>query len=251
MSQNSSQAPRPYRRQLVPYQRIVLYIPHASPVFPSGYEDWSKGIDKDIVRWTDWFTDWLFCSAAANDCRIVPVSFPFSRFFCDVERLMDDPLESIGQGIVYTDFGPNHRKISADEMLVLRNRFYVPHRDRLQTWLSPSTFLVDCHAFPADLSDVDICLGTNEDWSRPADGLLHAIESTFSSHGYKVGLNNPYANSISPEMPFNYHSLMMEVNKKVYMQNETELAYTLAQKLIAALSDAYDAILGYGNDQHS
>ena len=44
-------------------ERIVLHIPHSSPVFPKGYGDWSQGIDEHIVRWTDWFTDWIFCQA--------------------------------------------------------------------------------------------------------------------------------------------------------------------------------------------
>ena len=109
------------------YQQIILHIPHSSPVFPIGYEDWSGGIDKDIIRWTDWFTDWLFSSAAVDNNHIIPVAFPFSRFFCDVERLIGDPLESVGQGIIYTDFGQNHRDISDERIKELRKRFYALH----------------------------------------------------------------------------------------------------------------------------
>ena len=216
-----------------------------------GYEDWSEGIYQDIVRWTDWFTDWLFCSAAVNDSRIVPVIFPFSRFFCDAERLVEDPLESIGQGIIYTDFGTNHRTISAERMTDLLERFYIPHQDRLKAFLSPSAFLIDCHSFPADLSDVDICLGFNDDLSRPGGNLLDAIELIFSSHGYKVGINSPYSNSISPEMPFRYHSLMIEVNKGVYMRTATELDYVKAQTVLSAISDVYNTILGHQDFQDS
>ena len=244
MSQISSQTAGIRSQPLVRYQRIVLHIPHSSPVFPMGYEDWSKGIDEDIVRWTDWFTDWLFNSAAGTDRRIVPVSFPFSRFFCDVERLMDDPLESLGQGIIYTDYGPNHRDISPDRMNDLREKFYIPHQERLKSWLSPSTFLIDCHSFPSDLSDVDICLGFNEDWSRPDDGILESVESVFKEQGYKVGINSPYSNSISPGIPFRYRSLMIEINKGVYMKNDIELAYAKALKVITAISEVYSVILG-------
>ena len=87
------------------FGRIVLNIPHASPVFPFGRGGWEDGIRREIDRWTDWYTDWLFSSASRLDSRIIPVAYLFSRFFCDVERLENDPLEAVGQGIVYERFG--------------------------------------------------------------------------------------------------------------------------------------------------
>ena len=86
-------------------KRIVLNIPHASPVFPFGRSGWEEGIGGEIARWTDWYTDYLFAGASRLDGRIIPVIYPFSRFFCDVERLKDDPLESVGRGRVYRRFG--------------------------------------------------------------------------------------------------------------------------------------------------
>ena len=90
----------------------MLHIPHSSPVFPMGCGSWSQGIEEHIVRWTDWYTDWLFCQAACDDDRIIPVQFPFSRLLCDVERLEKDPLESIGQGIIYSDYEECHRSLN-------------------------------------------------------------------------------------------------------------------------------------------
>lgn len=84
---------------------IVLNIPHSSSEFPGTAKDgWENGIDEHIQRWTDWGTDRLFGMASSMDPRIHPVTFPWSRFFCDVERLENDPLEKIGQGIVYSSF---------------------------------------------------------------------------------------------------------------------------------------------------
>jgi putative restriction endonuclease len=38
--------------------------------------------------------------------------------------------------------------------------------------LCPDALLLDCHSFPSELSDVDICIGFNEDWSKPkGDGF--------------------------------------------------------------------------------
>ncbi len=41
----------------------------------------------------------------------------------------------------------------------------------------------------------------------------------FEDNGYKVGINEPYSNSETPDCPFAYKSMMLEVNKKVYMED--------------------------------
>jgi hypothetical protein len=59
-------------------------------------------------RKPEWFTP-------LTDPRIHPVAFPWSRFFCDVERLENDPLEKSGQGIVYTSFEGINRNLTVQE----------------------------------------------------------------------------------------------------------------------------------------
>ena len=208
-----------------------------------GYGHWSQGIEEHIVRWTDWFTDWIFCQAAIQESRIVPVSFPFSRFFCDVERLENDPLESIGQGIVYTDFGECHRNIGDAESKRLHEEFYRAFTERLRSNLQPSAFLLDCHSFPSDLSEVDVCIGYNEDWSRPEDEILFQTKAIFESFGFKTGLNHPYSNSISPVMPFAYPSMMIELNKKTYLCETGELDSTGMAVVASSLKKVYGMIL--------
>ena len=206
-------------------ERIVLHIPHASPVLPFGRSGWEEGIEREIARWTDWYTDWLFASSARLDSRIVAVAYPFSRFFCDAERLEDDPLEAVGQGRVYRRFGALERTVPEDE-LEFALRSYGEHRERLVKALSacgPGTLLVDCHSFPADLSDVDVCIGVNEDWSRPDEALIEKAVEHFTSRGYSTRVNEPYSNSVSPETGFRYASLMIEVNKRTYLQGMNEM----------------------------
>ena len=211
--------------------RILLNIPHASPVFPFGKSEWCVGIDAEIARWTDWYTDWLFASATRLDSRIVAVQFPFSRFFCDAERLEDDPLEKIGQGIAYRYFGTSRRDLSEEDEKILR-LIHREHQDRLrQAVLSPSTILLDCHSFPSDLSEVKICIGVNEDWSRPEKGIIQMAVESFTQAGYKVAVNAPYSNSISPRCDYPYRSVMLEVNKVTYMDHSGEMNLTDALKL--------------------
>lgn len=203
---------------------IVLNIPHSSPVFPSGRTGWDAGIGRETVRWTDWYTDWLFASASRLDGRIVPVVYPFSRFFCDAERLEDDPLEAVGQGIVYRRFGSLERKPPAKDMELVRAS-YREHLERLRSALSRGSgpLLVDCHSFPSDLSPVDVCIGVNEDWSRPDDEMIMQTVRHFTLSGYRTAVNDPYSNSVSPETGFPYRSVMIEVNKRCYLTTDGEL----------------------------
>ena len=71
------------------------------------------------------------------------------------------------------------------------------------------------------MSDVDICIGYNEDWSKPNKETIELAVNLFEDCGYKVGINEPYSNSETPECPFTYQSMMLEVKKKVYMEDGT------------------------------
>jgi N-formylglutamate amidohydrolase len=81
--------------------------------------------------------------------------------------------------------------------------------------------LLDCHSFPSELSDIDICIGYNEDWSKPNKKTIELAVNLFEDNGYKVGINEPYSNSETPDCPFEYQSMMLEVNKKVYMEPDS------------------------------
>lgn len=43
----------------------------------------------------------------------------------------------------------------------------------------------------------------------------------FEENGYKVGINEPYSNSEAPNCPFSYQSMMLEVNKRAYMEEDS------------------------------
>ena len=230
----------------MPQKSIVLHIPHASPVFPLGLDSWDEGINSEITRWTDWYTDWLFASCTRLDSRIIPVSYPFSRFFCDVERLENDSLEKIGQGIFYTRFGLLNRRYSDGEKQFALYSFY-EHRRRLIKALRPEALLIDCHSFPADLSQTDICIGINNDWSQPDNNLIDKILSHFQAKGYSVGVNEPYTNSISPDAGFRYSSLMIEVNKRVYLHGPQALDIPKAYVLRQCIEECLIALLSRNN----
>ena len=91
------------------YDRLVIHTPHAGTYLPlqlnSNYYPQAQianqkkrsFIQPYFNQLTDHYTDKLFGSL---DPSIRQVSFPYSRLFCDVERLENDPLEQKGLGIL-------------------------------------------------------------------------------------------------------------------------------------------------------
>lgn len=202
------------------YNKIVLSIPHSSPFIPceSGWDN-LLDLNKEIRKWTDWHTNILF-NPSKDLTKIVPCTFEYSRFYVDAERLVNDPLEKIGQGIIYTDFNGLHREVNPF-LKEHCQRLYDNYISKISCFLTNDSLLIDCHSFPSELSDIDICIGFNDDNSKPNDEDIEYIKNLFSNHGYKVGINNPYSNSITPKKEIDYKSLMIEVNKRCYMDENT------------------------------
>jgi N-formylglutamate amidohydrolase len=205
------------------YQRIVLNEPHASieGLYDNQLSFWNideKFVNDIVLKWTDWHTDYLFHGYCSE--RVKTVRFPYSRFIVDAERLWNDPLEQHGQGIVYKQFEGYTRLVPEENEKQLLDLWHW-HQQRLRTNLCEGALLLDCHSFPSDMSDVDICIGFNEDWSKPHKSTIGFAVNLFEDNGYKVGINEPYSNSEAPECPFSYQSMMLEVNKKAYMEDGT------------------------------
>ena len=205
------------------YERIVLNEPHASieGLYDNQLSFWNideRFINDIVLKWTDWHTDFLFHGYRSKNVKIV--RFPYSRFIVDAERLWHDPLEQHGQGIVYKQFDGYTRSVPEENEKQLLGLWHW-HQQRLRDNLCEGALLLDCHSFPSEMSDVDICIGYNEDWSKPNKQTIELAVSLFEDSGYKVGINEPYSNSETPECPFIYQSMMLEVNKKAYMEDGT------------------------------
>ncbi|MBR6283395.1 MAG: N-formylglutamate amidohydrolase [Muribaculaceae bacterium] len=227
-------------------RHIVLNIPHSSIV----------GIfDRELGRWpinphflnshvrelTDWYTDMLF---ATDNERVTSIVFPYSRFVCDVERLDDDPMEAIGQGIIYRKAGGYQRgeldAATEQRLLQLRDN----HIKRLTVALSPGDLLLDCHSFSdTDHSHADICIGCNNDWSY-CESDIDMVVNAFRQGGYSLSVNTPYGGAINPDTGFTYSALMIEVNKRVYM-NPSQLTLDNRQwtRWLSCLHRLYDNLI--------
>ena len=228
------------------YENIVLNIPHAGVRGLGSIKcDNKVNLLAEVRKWTDWFTDLIFIPEK-ND-RIKHIIADYSRFAVDVERLLDDPLKKKGQGIIYTKYNGQERYVSEKERIRLM-AYYYDYIDRLKSMLSEHSLLIDCHSFPSDMSDVDICIGYNEDWSKPTDFVINLIVESFKQHGYKVGINAPFSNAIAPETGYTYNSIMIELNKRVYLNEQTLDFNENAHKLREQLASLYSLLLRYSEE---
>ena len=206
------------------YNNLVLNIPHAS-VGGLGIARWDNKVAllSEVKHWTDWYTDLLFIPD--NRDGIQTATSDYSRFVVDVERLVNDPLEKNGQGIVYKEFNGLHRTFEGMEEMKMYH-YHAEYIRDLRLMLDRHSLLIDCHSFPSDLSDVDICIGYNDDWSRPTDFVIDLCKTAFEKNGYKVGINTPYASAIAPETGFTYNSIMIEANKHLYMNEQNQYQFS-------------------------
>ena len=228
-------------------RKIVLNIPHANPVFPSEQER-LKWEDQDLLvtlinTWTDWFTDKIFMPNEENKSSVESIIFPYSRFYIDVERLVEDELNKIGQGIVYTSISGNVRKVEDTSVYMA---LYHEHIGRFSSRLDEDTILIDCHSFPSAWADVDVCIGYNNDESYSKE-LVDLVINYFESCGYKVSINTPYSNSITPVHPITYKSFMIELNKRIYMNEENISLSENAEVIHSQINNLYKILKEYEN----
>lgn len=209
---------------------VILHIPHSSTVIP---DDCHFLLTKDelaaeIEKLTDHHTHTLFNYAGA-----AKVVFPVSRLVVDPERFLEDPMESVGMGAVYTHTadGEALRDISGVDRLALIDTYYHPHHNSLTRIVDDSLeqhgqcLIIDCHSFPAqplpyetDSKRPDVCIGT--DAFHTSAELLNSLTEAFTALGYVVAIDSPFSGTIVPLK--HYHkdrrvlSAMIEVNRSLY-----------------------------------
>ena len=76
--------------------------------------------------------------------------------------------------------------------------------------------------------------------------VVDSITRHLESRGYKVGINTPFSNSKTFAVPMEYHSVMIEVNKRLYMDEATLEKSRGFEKLRDDLLSLYDVLLNGG-----
>ncbi|MBK8955216.1 MAG: N-formylglutamate amidohydrolase [Saprospiraceae bacterium] len=232
----------------------LLHIPHSSTYIPNLNGFNVVELEKNIEILTDWATDMIF-----NVDGIEKLISPFSRLYCDVERLQDDdePMFKIGRGYYYTHGfdGKVLRELVESDKLKIYRDYYLEHHLKLKREVDKrlsifgSCIIFDCHSFndppvgsilEHPLSP-DICIGT--DTYHSPNYLIEYTVNYFKNLGYSIELNNPYCGCIIPMEYYlrkaNVKGIMIEINKRLYM-NKNKLLSSEVNKLRSIMIDYFE-----------
>ena len=211
---------------------MLIHIPHSSR-FISGLVKMSNERE-NLNSLTDDYVDEIF---DYSNCAYV--RFPFSRFVCDVERLYNDPMEEIGQGIIYKKdiYGNDIERIISDESTMMMYKIhhrYFGQQVNFLLGLFDSVPIVDAHTFtPTEDDHPDICIGTN-DFHTPKK-LIGDLFSHFNKKEYSTKINYPYSGTIVPSHLYNKEkrvkSIMLEINKTSYIKDKEKMKITITEAL--------------------
>jgi N-formylglutamate deformylase len=225
---------------------VILHIPHSSTVIP---DDVRTGIvlsddelAAEVLRLADSYTAELYTGVSVPGVSFLV--FPVCRVVVDPERFPDDadePMAKHGQGAVYVktqDGRPLRAPLGEVNRRRLLEDYYHPHHRQLLALTAEflaahgRCLIIDCHSFPhepfpfeehRERGRPDICIGTDA-YHTPA-ALERALVGFFKERGFTTDVNHPFAGALVPLAYYrkekNVHSIMIEVNRRLYMDERT------------------------------
>ena len=235
-----------------------------------------------LRRAEDSYVDELFADVAGYGATLIAAAFP--RAFIDVNRAPDDidpdlldgawpePLRPTvrserGIGLIRRLVGPGdiiyQRPLSVADVLARLDDHYRPYHAHLERTLTGHrrrygrVFHVNCHSMKSvgnattpdgPTERVDIVIGDLNGRSCRSD-FTRFVAGAFSSRGYSVALNDPYAGAFILERygdpEGGTHSLQVEINRALYMDEETRRRHDGFERLRADLGAIAADIAGF------
>ena len=239
---------------------LVLHIPHASTKIPADLRGTfllsDQELQTELDRITDHATDLIFQQGFPEAPAVV---FPVSRLVVDPERFFDDseePMSQVGMGVLYTH-GTLRQLIREKPSPIVRqqllDQYYHPHHKKLTETVDQileeqnRCLIIDGHSFPSTslpyeinpkATRPDFCLGTDDFHTSPE--LLEAIEAELQRLGYSSARNEPFSGTIVPVKHYRkdqrVQSLMIEINRKLYLNEDYSVDSLGLQKVVTALA---------------
>ena len=221
---------------------LIVHVPHAGTWIPDGarrdllLDD--VGLDVELARMTDWFTDRLsFDGLARAEAPAAVFANRASRLLIDPERFIgpDEPMEAVGMGAVYLSTSAGRRlrveDPGRDERLV--TRWFHPYAAALTALVDQTlsargrAVIVDLHSFPSSPLPYEldhgahrpgICIGTDP-FHAPTH-LVEAVTEAFAGSGWDIATDTPFAGTYVPLSHLGrtpeVTSVMVEVRRDLY-----------------------------------
>lgn len=263
---------------------VVFDSPHSGADYPTDFETIAPAAR--LRRAEDMFVEELFGAAPDRGAVLLAARFPRSyidpnRSEYDLDRRLIDGAWSgpvsvteksrLGHGLIWRlcppDLAIYDRKLTANEVRARIDGYYRPyHRaladaiDRVRNRFGV-VYHVNCHSMPTvsaptvvDARDVrrraDFVLGDREGTSCAAD-FRDMVRDTLEAMGYAVALNDPYKGveliAAYSKPDDGRHSLQIEINRALYMDEERFERGPGFEKLKADIDTLTAAICDYAS----
>ena len=261
---------------------LVLDSPHSGRDFPADFD--AAVTQFDLREGEDCFVDELYLPATELGVPLLAALFPRTyldpnRHHGDIDLELIEgghwPHEHvpsgksrIGKALVWRTLDDGRpiysRKLRVAEVVARIERCHAPYHARLRALLDEThrrfgaVYHVNCHSMPAiggkqgeggeGVPRADFVLG-DRDGTSCDPAFTEFVRATLAAMGYQVAVNDPYK---GVELVRAYsnpaaarHSLQVEINKKLYMDEASRTRHEGFARLQADLTRLVEAISEY------
>ncbi len=260
---------------------LVLDSPHSGVQFPSDFD--AIVSEFDLRDGEDCFVDELYLPATERGVPLLAAQFP--RTYLDPNRHAGDidldlmegghwphphvpsGKARIGKALIWRTLDDGRpiygRKLRVDEVVGRIERCHAPYHRALAQLMDDAqsrfgqVFHINCHSMPnvggkmgegSGQARADFVLG-DRDGSTCDPGFTTFVADALAEFGYEVAINDPYK---GVELVRAYsdpargrHSLQLEINKRLYMDEATRTRHAGFDALRRDLATLVDAVLDY------
>lgn len=236
---------------------VVYDSPHSGTDYPQDFDTIAPF--QDLRKAEDTFVDALYAAAPDQGCTLLRALFP--RSYIDPNRNALDldpellaeawpgrsepgPKSALGQGLIWRRYPPGlplyDRKLSIAETQQRIDNYHRPYQQALQHELDRvhqsfgAVWHVNCHSMPSLSNDMaaegagvprpDMTLG-DRNGSTCAAAFTAVVREILAGFGYRVTINDPYRGAelvrAWSDPDAGRHSLQIEINRGLYMNEET------------------------------
>jgi N-formylglutamate amidohydrolase len=258
---------------------LVLDSPHSGREFPADFD--AAVSEFDLREGEDCFVDELYAPATELGVPLLAARFPRTyldpnRHHGDIDlelieggswphEYLPSGKARIGKALVWRTLDDGRaiyaRRLRVDEVLARIERCHAPYHARLRALLDEThrrfgaVYHLNCHSMPAvggkmgeggeGRPRAEFVLG-DRDGTTCDPAFTEFVRATLVSMGYAVAVNDPYK---GVELVRAYsdpaacrHSLQVEINKKLYMDEATRGKHAGFDRLQADLTRLVEAI---------
>ncbi len=261
---------------------LLLDSPHSGQEFPA---DMRAAVSEfDLRDGEDCFVDELYRPVTERGVFLLAARWPRTyldpnRHACDIDLdllegghwpgpLVPSGKAAIGKSLLWRTLDDGRpiydRKLGVAEVESRIDRCHTPYHRTLTQWIDATharfgaSYHLNCHSMNAvagvqgeggtGSSRADIVLG-DRDGTTCAPGFTAFVRDFLSDLGYAVKVNDPYK---GVELVRAYsnplqrrHSLQLELNKRLYMDESTQTKHAGFERLQGHLQQLVDALLDY------